>query len=125
MNTVIGERCSGKTTRLIKKSAETGAVIVTATVMMADYIKDTARRMNLEIPSPISATQLLNLKHGRRNTPIDGLLLEDIHKRGILIDEAQIVLQNIFSGCLIDEITLTDLGDNVERLKKSSRPDNA
>lgn len=118
MNIILGERCSGKTTELIKRSAETGAVIVAGTSTMGDHIKYMAKEMGLGIPQPISAKQLVNLIYGD-GYGMECLVLEGIRKRGILIDEAQIVLQNIFAGCHIDEITMTDLGDNIEYLKSS------
>lgn len=44
----------GKTTFLIKKSAETGAIIVAPTREMASSILWRANELNLDIPCPIS-----------------------------------------------------------------------
>lgn len=55
----IGKRASGKTTLLIKKSAETGAVIVAPTQAMCAYIEEMAHTMNLNITKPITMTQFL------------------------------------------------------------------
>lgn len=59
MRITTGPRASGKTTRLIMESAKTGATIVEPTHMMADYVKDMAKSMGMEIPEPVAITQLL------------------------------------------------------------------
>lgn len=49
-------RCNGKTAALIKKSAKTGSVIIVTSYLMANYIFDLAKQLNLDIPYPITVT---------------------------------------------------------------------
>lgn len=124
MHIILGERCSGKTARLIEISAETGAVIVTGTIGMCDCIKHQAEMMKLEIPKPISARQLAKLRHDSMNgNALNVILLNDIHKRGILIDEAQLVLPVLLHDLNIHEMTLTNTDHNVEVLKSLRKID--
>lgn len=51
---LLSERGKGKTTQLIKKSAETGAIIVEPTATMCEEVKRKAAKMELEIPAPIT-----------------------------------------------------------------------
>lgn len=87
----IGKRASGKTTLLIKKSAETGAVIVAPTQAMCAYIEEMAHTMNLNITKPITVTQFLYEK-GRGE------------KYKVLVDGLQFLLDELG----IDAATVTD-----------------
>lgn len=49
-------RRNGKTASLIKESAKTGSVIVVTSYLMANYIFDLAKQLNLDIPYPITVT---------------------------------------------------------------------
>lgn len=72
-----GERCSGKTTKLICKSAETGAVIVTNTMRGADFVRDTAKRLGVDIPRPISYEVLLRKVADHKPDP-NGYLIDEL-----------------------------------------------
>lgn len=99
MNIIIGKRGSGKTTELIKKSAEEKIYILTATKCRAREILEVAKRLNLIIPYPITVAEYIN----------DDTYRGPVDERGeILIDDADGVLQYIFNGVYIDGITLTD-----------------
>lgn len=87
----IGKRASGKTTLLIKKSAETGAVIVAPTQAMCAYIEEMAHTMNLNITKPITVTQFLYEK-------------ERGEKYKVLVDELQFLLDELD----IDAATVTN-----------------
>lgn len=108
MNIVIGERRSGKTTRLIKESAATGAYIITINHEAARFIMDTASRMGLEIPHPISIRQYMSAKNANYHilSPSLAEAMEVIRNNGVLIDDADIVLQTIFKGIDIHEICI-------------------
>ena len=108
MNIIIGERCSGKTTRLIERSAKEQLYILTSTKPRADAIFDNARRMGLVIPYPITVEECL---HGNR------FRSSSIRRDGILIDDFDDVLRVIFTGIPIHEVTITDYG-NIEHLKR-------
>ena len=106
MNVVIGERCSGKTTQLIERSAKEGIYILVANKEMARCIVDQAKEMRLNIPFPVTLDEYL------RGSTFRG---SSIREKGILIDELDLVLDQLFRGIPIHEVTLTDRG-NVERL---------
>lgn len=107
MNIVIGERCSGKTTRLIERSAKDQLYILTSTKPRARAIFDNAIRMGLDIPYPITVEEYLRGDKFRGSS---------IRRDGILIDDLDDVLRVIFTGIPIHEVTMTDYG-NVKRLK--------
>lgn len=54
MTIYVSGRQSGKTTFLIRQSADTGAVIVAPTCQMARYIDSMARDLGLQIPPPVT-----------------------------------------------------------------------
>ena len=107
MNVVIGERCSGKTTRLIERSAKEGIYILAPTKNMARCIADQAKEMGLDIPFPVTLDEYL------RGNKFQG---SSIRRDGLLIDDLDMVLHLLFRGIPICEVTLTDRG-NVEKLK--------
>lgn len=79
MNVYIAERQIGKTTMLVKMSAETGATIVVPTYPMIKYVEDIAKDLGLKIPKPIDCFQFM------RGLPRFG-------NKKYLIDELQMVL---------------------------------
>ena len=80
-----GERQSGKTTMLIKRSAETGETIVVPTPHMCSFVKLRANYLGLEIPEPISlATFFLNI--AQYGVPKD---------RKYLMDDLELCLQRL------------------------------
>lgn len=101
MQITIGERCSGKTTKLIKRSAAERSYILVATKCQAGKIAKQAREMGFDIPYPVTVEDYLNYKFRGSN----------ITRKGILIDNVDLVLQYIFAGIPIREITLTDRGN--------------
>ena len=107
MNVVIGERCSGKTTRLIERSAKEGIYILVANKEMARCVADQAKDMGLEIPYPVTVGEYL------RGNKFQG---SSIRRDGLLIDDLDMVLDLLFRGIPIREVTLTDRG-NVEKLE--------
>ena len=112
MQITIGERCSGKTTKLIKRSAAEGSYILVATKCQAEKIAKQAREMGIDIPYPVTVEAYLNYKfHG-----------SNITRKGILIDEVDLVLKYIFAGIPIREITLTDSG-NIGNIFIPKEPD--
>lgn len=60
MQFIVGPRCSGKTTSLIQMSADTGVPIIAPTMMMANYIKQMAKKYGLDIPEPTSINKVVN-----------------------------------------------------------------
>lgn len=102
---VIGKRCSGKTTELIKHSNETGAVIVTDTAAMADCIRDQAIYMHINIPKPMSIKRLQHVMEGK----VDNENLRVyIREKGISIDELDLVIHTLFNNVSVNAVTITD-----------------
>lgn len=81
MKTFIGKRGSGKTTMVIKKSAETGARIITHNSMTAYIINKQAKDLGYKIPKPMSIRTYLNKK--------------ERHNNGIILDELELILSNL------------------------------
>lgn len=104
---LIGERCSGKTTRLIERSAKEGIYILAPTKNTARCIADQAKEMGLDIPFPLTVGEYL------RGNKFQG---SSIRRDGLLIDDLDMVLHQLFGGIPIREVTLTDRG-NVEKLE--------
>ena len=60
MQVIAGPRCSGKTTSLIRVSADTGIPIIAPTMMMAKSIKQMAMEYGIDIPEPTSINKIVN-----------------------------------------------------------------
>jgi hypothetical protein len=94
MKTHIIPRGKGKTTELIKKSAESGDYIVCHQLAEVNRIQMEARRMGLRIPLPITYDEFLKKRY---------------HSKGIsgfLIDNADMFLQSL-SDVPINNITVS------------------
>lgn len=86
----ISGRQFGKTTKLIKESARTGATIAVATYHMAQHVLFTAERMGLEIPQPVTYAEIF--KNFREN-----------RTRRYLVDELQMMLDQLnIDICTVD-----------------------
>lgn len=97
MKKIIKKPCGGKTTELIKKSAETGMYIVTANRQMVNHTAKMAADMGLNIPYPIAFQDFLDARENIiRSSFIDK----------VLIDDADLCLQSIFGRIEIDTITM-------------------
>ena len=107
MNIIIGKRGTGKTTELIEKSAEKQIYILTATKLRARSLFNSARERGLYIPFPVTLEEYF------KGDKFKG---SSIRRDGLLIDDADDVLQQIFAGIPIQSITMTDYRDNIEYL---------
>lgn len=107
---IIKERGTGKTTELIKRAAKDGIYILTANQTMAGCIAELARRMGLHIPFPITVEEYLKGNNFRGSC---------ICRDGLLIDDADLVLQTLLSGIPIRAVTISDRGNiSMDRLKE-------
>lgn len=111
MNIIIGKRCSGKTTELIKESAEKQIYILVGTRHRAEALANRAKDMGLDIPFPVTIEEYLKGSKFRGSC---------IRRDGLLIDDADDVLQQIFAGIPIREVTITD-HDNIRYLEERSK----
>lgn len=101
MKKIIGERGSGKTTKLIEQAAKENLVIVTATDTQANNIRKRADELDLTIV----ATSVGNIIN---NFDSRSVLAALIRKNGILIDDVDLVLANLLPEVPIKGISLTD-----------------
>lgn len=76
MNKIIDAIGSGKTTQLIKISAETGAYIVCLNMDEAARIQHQSQQMNLKIPFPITFDEFISRKY--YGAGIKGFLIDNI-----------------------------------------------
>lgn len=97
MDKILRPKYGGKTTELIKRSAETGFYIVCLNNKYVDQVERHAQKMGLKIPQPITAVTFFN---GRYYGP--GV-------NGLLIDDVDIILQQV-AHAPIQAITLTSAG---------------
>lgn len=97
---IVGSRGSGKSTELIKMSAETGLYILTGTKSQAEYLFNQARELGLNIPFPVTWEDYVK---GR----LQGTYIQ---KDGVLIDEASHILSRALQGIPIKAVTWTKAG---------------
>lgn len=101
---IIGERRSGKTTELIKRSAETGAVILATTRIQAESIYNHAKMLGYgSIPGPITVSDLENTD-----------LCDAIRIKGILIDGLDHTLKRLCKNIPVITATITNSGKKDE-----------
>jgi len=75
MKVIVGGRQTGKTTALIRQSAETGFYIVTDSQRSVVRIERQAKSMGLSIPIPLTYDEFID--HDYVGRGIDGLLIDD------------------------------------------------
>lgn len=96
MEVIVKGRQKGKTTELIKKSAETGYYILTENRNRAVSIADLAQEMGYKIPFPTTVFEYQR-SHGFRGSYI----------KNIYIDDADAILKSMFSRVIIEAVTMT------------------
>lgn len=94
MEKIILNRGCGKTTELIKKSANTGDYIVCRSISEASEIRDHAFVLGLKIPLPITYDEFINKRYRGKNIS------------GFLIDNIEDLLQYISNRVPVKAITL-------------------
>ena len=109
---IIGKRQSGKTTELIKRSAETGAVIVVANMAQADCIHRDAKTMGFDISKPISIKVLDNIVKGKSMA----YTYSELRTKGILVDELQLLFSQLFNSIPVNAVTVTNYQDKITTL---------
>ena len=121
MKKIIGGRGTGKSTELIRRSADTGQYIVVPTKRRANHLFKQAKDMGINIPYPVTWDEIKGGIDGKEslNRAYGTLSL------GILIDDVEDLLRYIFIGIHIEGITLTNndvhiLNDRVDWSKCNS-----
>ena len=110
-------RASGKTTMLIKESAETGKPIIVSNNDRVCKVVQQAKEMGLRIPEPVSARRWILNDYLNDKSRI---LKKAIDSGGFLIDELDHVLGNVF-GAKISKATYTPEKMNVIRSHKETQ----
>lgn len=96
MKVIIGPRATGKTTKLIEIAAEGFYYIVCRTKEHSGLIFQEAKRMELDIPFPITFDEFRNGRfHGK------GI-------RGFVIDDAEVLLQYLAGSVPVKAVSLFD-----------------
>jgi len=93
MEIISGARMTGKTTELIRKSAESGSYMVVATMYEAARAMGAAAALGLQIPTPITYSEFERREYAGNNI------------RGFLIDNADRLLQQM-THVPIESITI-------------------
>ena len=104
---IYKKRNTGKTTELIKRSAETGAFIVVRTGAMASATEAQAKDIGYKIPKPMSLIMFNHIM----NIPEHREKREEIFEKGILIDELQLVIDTLFGGVPVHAAAITDYSE--------------
>lgn len=100
MNIIYKGRGKGKTTEIIKMSAEKNLYILVANRNQQREVFNLAKDLNLSIPFPITVEEYFN------SNKLRGSFIN-----AILIDDADDILKQIFNTVVIDTITITDKED--------------
>lgn len=93
----IGPRQNGKTSRLIRLSHETGLYIMAPNRMQAANIFQQAEKMGLEIHNPVAVIDYMQTRFAGSY----------IRRQGLLIDDADAVLQTLMPEIEIKAMTMT------------------
>lgn len=105
MKLIIGGRQTGKTTELIKHSAETGNYILVHDNNSARIVAKQAKDMGFYIPYPVTVSEMCNRGYFRGSS---------IRRDGLLVDDLDLILHTLFGGIEIKEATINN--ENIERI---------
>lgn len=86
----------GKTKALIEKSFATGFIIITRDSATVDYTLNLAKSMNMEIPTPLTYSQVFQRRFDFKHA---------------MIDDLDYFLQVVTHGAVIHMATITKLRD--------------
>lgn len=106
MEVIYKKSGEGKTTELIKRCAENGGYIVSATQARAMFVFQFAKSLGYNIPFPITFDELM---HGR-------YLGKGVRK--IYIDDALELIQAIAKGLEVEAVAINDLPEEIKKTKQ-------
>lgn len=95
----------GKTTELIKRCAENGGYIVSATQERAKLVFQMAKSMGHNIPFPLTFDELIHDMYYAKGV------------RKIYIDDAMELIQKIARGLEVEAIAIDDLSEAIEEME--------
>lgn len=94
----VGGRGDGKTLRMIKRSAETRSTIVVLNSKHVERIKVMAKKLGYDIPEPMGISQFRD----------DYYRVGRDFRNGVLIDDFDLIIRDLFKGVPINAITVTN-----------------
>lgn len=97
---------TGKTTELIKRCAENGGYIVSATQKRAKLVFEMALEIGCKIPYPLTFDELLEKQYYAKGI------------RKIYIDDAMELIRKIARELSVEAVAIDDLSDVIEEVKK-------
>lgn len=96
----------GKTTELIKRCAENGGYIVSATQTRAKFVFRFAKDLGYKIPYPLTFDELLEKRYYPQGV------------KKIYIDDTMELIQKIARGLEVEAVAIDDLSDMIEKMKR-------
>lgn len=99
---IMGGRRSGRTTELIKRSAETGAIIVVRDNLRGRHVQDLAKELDYDIPQVLTVSDLK--------------LLSSIDKKGLLVDDIDAIIAQLFHYYPIEAVTMLETDWDITKL---------
>lgn len=108
---IVGDRRSGKSSELIRLSASKGIYILVSNKKRAHALAAQAREMGINIPFPVTLHEWL-----QSSTRFHGSV---IRRDGLLIDDIDAVIRELFSPININAVTITT--PCIKRLKSKKR----
>jgi hypothetical protein len=97
MNIIYKNRGMGKTTRLMYLSEYMQIPIIVGDEKRKQWLIDTAQRFDIDMPEPMSLFEWQSTKPNPEK---------------ILIDDAEYILQRLFSGSYIEAFTMSNEKEN-------------
>lgn len=119
----ISARQCGKTTALVKQSAETGIPIAVASYQMAKHVQTLAKQLKLDIPEPVTYTVMYReyLKNKQWRWLVDEvhLMLQHLGVVSAILDESSYeYLANREDGYSAKTMFFDDLVSPGERMRQ-------
>ena len=109
MDIIMGQRGTGKSSKLVMRSAMTRTYILTTDDVRARYLSDLARRMNVSIPYPIT------VREWQQSDKFQG---SSILRDGLYIDDLDDVVEKIFDPIPIKAATINEYHGRLLMLKE-------
>lgn len=105
---IVGARQIGKTVEMIKRSTETGAIIVVNDISRAKQVQDTADAFGYKIPPVLTVAML--------GVPIKEYNRREIYQRGLLVDDIDCILARLFHHYPIKAMTASRFDYDIQYL---------
>lgn len=99
---IMGDRRSGRTTELIKRSAETGAIIVVRDNLRGRHVQDLANDLGYDIPKVLTVSDL--------KFPLP------IYRKGLLVDDIDAIIAQLFHYYPIEAVTMRETSWDITKL---------